>query len=279
MDASLPERFGLVFTEIIATNKKLQDLGVEARSVILQAKLQIGTNDQLEELDKMATKAMKGVLSSKTINMKRCKWYNRGYCREGTRCPYSHPLGDCQQHLQQERCTSQGCNMRHRRRCKYWESSTGCFRGEQCQYLHQNSFEKVILIEEIGAVKENTNHAEKGAEYEQDILKSPISNKNNETQEKDSVEEEKLLCYLCKYNCDTQQIMTSHMKKEHKKKTGTCPLCNKDCKTISCLCDHFSENHMDTEINPTCYDEHMDIFASLYRAQLHESDDSDSECE
>ena len=79
MDASLPERFGVVFTEIIATNKKLQDLGVEARLVVLQAKLQIGTNDQLEELDKMATKAMKGVLCSGETNIRRCKWWNRGF--------------------------------------------------------------------------------------------------------------------------------------------------------------------------------------------------------
>ena len=27
--------------------------------------------------------------------------------------------------------------LRHRRRCKYWKSITGCYRGEQCLYLHQ----------------------------------------------------------------------------------------------------------------------------------------------
>ena len=47
MDISLP-------VEIIKTNKKLHELWVKAKSAVLEAKLQIGTDDQLEELDKMA---------------------------------------------------------------------------------------------------------------------------------------------------------------------------------------------------------------------------------
>ena len=89
-------------------------------------------------------------------SLRRCKWWNMGYCREGTRCSYNHPLLDCQQHLQ-------GCSMRHRRRCKFWGTPAGCFRTEKFQYFHQIIAEKVTQNEKFDVVKEYTklyNHKE-----------------------------------------------------------------------------------------------------------------------
>ena len=31
---------------------------------------------------------------------RRCKWWNRGYCREKEKCSFLHPKEDCQDHLQ-----------------------------------------------------------------------------------------------------------------------------------------------------------------------------------
>ena len=73
--------------------------------------------------------------STQSKSQGRCKWWNRGYCREGSSCTHSHQASDCEQHLLGG-CNRQGCNQGHRRRCKYWVSDTGCYRGDQCQYLH-----------------------------------------------------------------------------------------------------------------------------------------------
>ena len=33
-------------------------------------------------------------------------------------------------------CTTQGCGLRHRRKCRYWALKDGCHRGVDCEYLH-----------------------------------------------------------------------------------------------------------------------------------------------
>ena len=91
------------------------------------------------KLESIAIKAKLGILCNedniKCTSPKRCMYWNRGYCREGTnKCPFYHPPSDCHQHLQEGRCSSQGCGLRHRKRCKYWCTLAGCFRKDHCQY-------------------------------------------------------------------------------------------------------------------------------------------------
>ena len=35
---------------------------------------------------------------------------------------------------------------RHRRRCKHWASAAGCYRGDQCQYLHSEDNHQVKIL-------------------------------------------------------------------------------------------------------------------------------------
>ena len=110
----------------------------------------------------------------KCTNLKRCRYWNRGYCREGTsRCPYYHPPDDCQEHLQEGLCSTQGCQLRHRNKCKYWGTKAGCFRKGQCQYLHVKNQDRVHnkdVETDIMVMKEinNCEHLEVG--------KDPIKN-------------------------------------------------------------------------------------------------------
>ena len=43
-------------------------------------------------------------------NNKRCKWWNRGFCREKEKCIFFHTPGDCYDHLD-SKCTRQSCNL------------------------------------------------------------------------------------------------------------------------------------------------------------------------
>ena len=66
----------------------------------------------------------------------RCKFANRGFCKEGTLCDYLHPQEDCQEHCLTGACVHERtCRQRHPNKCNFW-SKGNCFRGNNCVYLH-----------------------------------------------------------------------------------------------------------------------------------------------
>ena len=97
---------------------------------------------KLEELKELAKQINKQPRKSDKIeeerNIKRCIYWNRGYCREAFDCLYSHEGSECQSFLTNGHCGDRTCRQRHRRTCKYWSScDIGCIRGTNCQYLHK----------------------------------------------------------------------------------------------------------------------------------------------
>ena len=131
-----------VFTEIMYHNSRLSVLGKEAIQVLEVMKKEGMTKELLEPFVEVAIKAA-GAESNEEEKekekhtTKRCKWWNRGYCREKGGCLYSHPKYDCEDHLKGS-CTTKGCiNLRHRKKCKYFNTEAGCSRTETCEYLHQ----------------------------------------------------------------------------------------------------------------------------------------------
>ena len=69
---------------------------------------------------------------------KKCRYWNRGYCREGSECTWYHEEIDCWSFVQEGHCKEKRCMKRHRKTCRYWAyRDIGCLRGDQCQYLHQ----------------------------------------------------------------------------------------------------------------------------------------------
>ena len=71
-------------------------------------------------------------------NLRRCKYYNRGYCKHGEKCSFQHFENSCEKYLQSGTCTQQRrCLYRHPKNCRYWiGKSEGCHRGNKCLYLH-----------------------------------------------------------------------------------------------------------------------------------------------
>ena len=72
-----------------------------------------------------------------SVNIIKCRYWNRGYCKEGKKCQFAHPERDCQKFLQTDECKERGCENRHRRICRYYKTQEGCYRKEKCQYLHK----------------------------------------------------------------------------------------------------------------------------------------------
>ena len=157
----LRARCNTLFSEIETTKKHLERVGDEALLLTQHMVWKFGSTVELDSLHNIAYKIVLGEIKCKDKEVfkikQRCKWWNRGYCREGERCLYDHSVGDCEEHYLNGVCNSQACHLRHRRACKYWKSDKGCFRGNVCEYLHSklDNFENSedILQEEVKLLK------------------------------------------------------------------------------------------------------------------------------
>ena len=69
----------------------------------------------------------------------KCRYWNKGFCKKGSKCHYIHPKEDCSKHLEEGKCEDQQCEGRHRKCCRYFNSKIGCYRGDCCQYLHSSN--------------------------------------------------------------------------------------------------------------------------------------------
>ena len=71
---------------------------------------------------------------------RRCRYYNKGYCRNKIECEFQHVEKICQSFMLDKKCSDSECNDRHPKSCKYWLRDTkGCFRGTTCKYLHREN--------------------------------------------------------------------------------------------------------------------------------------------
>ena len=67
----------------------------------------------------------------------RCRYYNKGYCKQGQQCTFLHPSDICDEHLCSGSCSKgQSCQPIHPRKCKHWLNGK-CWRGDMCAYLHK----------------------------------------------------------------------------------------------------------------------------------------------
>ena len=77
----------------------------------------------------------------------RCKYQNKGFCREGSSCEYSHREENCQEYCSSGSCSQDPiCQYRHPNKCKFWIRGK-CWRGSSCVYLHKS--------EDLGCVESN----------------------------------------------------------------------------------------------------------------------------
>ena len=73
-----------------------------------------------------------GVISVK----KRCRYFNRGFCKYTTKCRFVHPKHVCKEHTTNQKCENVECQDRHPKTCKWLSSEVGCKRID-CEYRHE----------------------------------------------------------------------------------------------------------------------------------------------
>ena len=76
--------------------------------------------------------------SDKVVNAKqrKCRYFNRGFCKYKTKCRFFHPGSVCKEYLRSGTCAIGECNDRHPKACKWLANRDGCRRKETCEYLH-----------------------------------------------------------------------------------------------------------------------------------------------
>ena len=76
---------------------------------------------------------------TETIPRRKCRYFNRGYCKYKENCKYSHASKICEEYLKDGICVLDRCADRHPKHCRYWSSDPEGCRYKSCQYLHVSS--------------------------------------------------------------------------------------------------------------------------------------------
>ena len=92
-------------------------------------------NEMIKILNKEENKLVENM---KKKSMKRCKFYNRGFCKEGTStCKFFHANEVCEEFLTSGSCSlGRSCQRRHPWKCRYWLRGY-CWRNDDCVFLHK----------------------------------------------------------------------------------------------------------------------------------------------
>ena len=94
--------------------------------------------------------------------IKKCRYYNRGFCKFQDECNFDHPSTICHILLQNGKCYLRQCPDRHPKICRYWQMEEGCRRSQYCTYLHQHNQSHrnpdQAIVNEDSATKAHTTH-------------------------------------------------------------------------------------------------------------------------
>ena len=92
----------------------------------------------------------------------KCKFYNRGYCKEGATCEFAHPEENCQEFIDTGSCSAgRLCHGRHPHKCRSWLQGS-CYRGSSCAYQHQECDKPEHIIEDEDDKDEDNEDEDNG---------------------------------------------------------------------------------------------------------------------
>ena len=114
--------------ELIKTQKMLNDIVVSNSEAIKS----IDSEIKMLEAAKVESKKEEDI--TKALKAKKCKYFDRGYCKYKFECKFVHHGEICKTYLEGKKCNDKNCKNRHPKVCKWW------LRGEcgrnNCEYLH-----------------------------------------------------------------------------------------------------------------------------------------------
>ena len=95
--------------------------------------------DEIEHIDNKIK--LLDIKEEQSLRVRRCSFYNRGYCRLQSDCPFYHPENRCEEYENEGFCIKTICRDRHQRTCRYWKRGQ-CYRAETCNFSHRDIKDK-----------------------------------------------------------------------------------------------------------------------------------------
>ena len=118
--------------KVIDANKDaIKRIDEEVKQIVVN-KLDAKTNTASDK-----AKEDGGKIRVEDKNRKKCRYYDRGFCKYNKKCRFLHPEGICQDYLETLKCGGKECFQRHPKLCRWDQGKGGCKRGEDCLYLHK----------------------------------------------------------------------------------------------------------------------------------------------
>ena len=120
----------------------LGELGMMAKDMIIRMTGENTSMQQITQLSrivKLVERAAQMELEENQARCRKCNFFNRGFCSQGTSCKFEHPLEVCEQYEEAGICVTKKCRKRHLYSCRYYNSESGCSRGEFCSFSHRTS--------------------------------------------------------------------------------------------------------------------------------------------
>ena len=147
----LGQQSDVIIMEFARCWKYLGDLGIMARDMVTLLDKDTGNETtrraQLERISILVGKVSRIEIEDKKIEPKKCNFYNRGFCKRGSDCEFSHNQDLCESYEEFGICESKRCKKRHLYVCKFLKSEHGCIRGKSCEYSHRK--EPIVSVEKV----------------------------------------------------------------------------------------------------------------------------------
>ena len=123
---------------IVANTERIKRIDCEVEEIrckelVAQASKEINTKETNTTNDDLVKEVKIRKIGNKSL--KRCRYFNRGHCKNKGECQFSHLSEICEKYLQEGICQEIPCQSRHPKVCKWTKTETGC-RREDCDFLH-----------------------------------------------------------------------------------------------------------------------------------------------
>ena len=120
-----------VINQVVENASDSVNLEKEERATILERlvvkiKESAKTNEDLTKQFNHLKLSIEGItkITAEPQRIKRCRYFNRGYCRYGSQCNYRHSSTICEEHAT---CKRRDCPHKHPWHCRHWMTKLeGC---------------------------------------------------------------------------------------------------------------------------------------------------------
>ena len=183
----------------------------------------------VQENDTRKTKKIQQIKRNGESEMakQKCRYFNRGYCKYGSKCRFFHSQEICDEFVEEGICNKVGFTKRHPKHCRYWTGNPeGCSRSDSCQYLHVESerfgFKEPLDDQHSQSFSsgDKCDVSHENREAVQGYRRTQFDNHIYESEEVYSVTKRnngglQFTCKVCEATFDTQKCVKQHGTREH----------------------------------------------------------------